>query len=70
MGFGGIGPIELLVIGLLCFVPLGAIAVVAVVLLSRGRVRQGLVPCPKCRQYLSPEARMCPHCGQPDPVGS
>lgn len=69
MGFG-IGPIELLFVGLLCVAPLGAIVVViAMGLLSRQRSRQGLVPCKTCRQYLSPEAQVCPHCGQPTPVG-
>jgi hypothetical protein len=68
MGFG-IGPIELLFMGLLCVVPLGGIAVVVFMgLLSRQRARQGLVPCKTCRQYLSPEASTCPHCGQPTPV--
>jgi hypothetical protein len=69
MGFG-IGPIELLLMGLLCIVPLGAIAaVVAMGLRSRQRAREGLVPCKMCRRFLSPEAQVCPHCGQPTPVG-
>ena len=27
-----------------------------------------LVPCVCCRQQVSNEARVCPHCGQPDPL--
>jgi hypothetical protein len=68
MGFG-VGPRELIFLGLLCVVPLGAIALVSITLMSRQRARQGLVPCKMCRQYLSPEASVCPHCGQLSPVG-
>jgi hypothetical protein len=62
------GPIELLVIGFLCFasliVPVG---VVIAVLLVRRRSRNNpnLRPCRDCGRPLSIRAASCPHCGCP-----
>jgi len=62
------GPLELLIIGVICVIPTVMAAVVAVVLLSKQRQAptvQNLQPCPDCSHPVSPKAERCPKCGRP-----
>jgi len=63
------GPLEMLILGLVCFGPLVAIAVVVVVLAftKTGRTsgNPNLVPCPDCGRRVSRFAEACPNCGRP-----
>jgi len=63
---GAPGPVELLIVGLMCVVPLAAaVVVIVVVLLSqkKGPAAVKLPPCPECGQPIVPEATTCPQCG-------
>lgn len=66
------GPLEMLIIGVLCLgVP--AVAVVIVVFALAQSKRAGvnpaqnpnLVPCPDCGRFVSRLAPNCPQCGRP-----
>lgn len=65
--FMGIGPMELIVIGLILLVLVSPLVVgigLAIYFLSR-RPNANLRPCPDCGRGLSPLAKTCPHCGRP-----
>ena len=65
------GPIELLIIGLVCLAPLAALIVIAVVLArskktgSDAAANPNLFPCPDCGRMVSQQAPACPQCGRP-----
>ena len=63
----GIGPVELLVLGVMCLLPTAAAVIGLVLLLARRTAASSLVPCPDCGRPLSPQAPSCPHCGRPLP---
>ena len=64
------GPLEMLIIGMICVLPVVALVVIAVVLVSLRKSgpnpadNPNLYPCPDCGQYVSRMAPNCPHCGQ------
>ncbi|MBI5760279.1 MAG: zinc-ribbon domain-containing protein [Planctomycetales bacterium] len=70
----GVGPMEMLIVGLICVLPFVAGIVVLVVVLTKTGTSSPppinsstgqLVPCPHCGQQLSPRAATCPKCGAP-----
>jgi hypothetical protein len=63
-GFGGIGPLELIIVLIFFVCPLAVGAGLVVFFLSK-RPPTNLQPCPDCGRGLSPLAKMCPHCGRP-----
>jgi hypothetical protein len=70
MAFMGVGPMELLILGVLVCGGVGVAAVVLIAALA-GRNRAGsnpnLVPCPDCERMVSRHATACPQCGRPLP---
>ncbi len=63
-GFGGIGPMELIIILVVVGCPVAVAAGTLILLLSK-RPPTDLHPCPDCGRGLSPLAKTCPHCGRP-----
>lgn len=61
--FGMPGPLEMLVIGLVCVAPL--IAAVVLVAVLRGGKASPPPPCRKCGGWTVPGTKFCPHCGSP-----
>ena len=59
-----LGPIQLL-LGLLCLGVLGAMAVAAIIAVSKMGSNPDAVPCPDCGQTVPRFAESCPHCGRP-----
>ena len=58
------GPLELLIVGLVCVAPIvAAIIVLVVVLRSRGASSASSPPCPTCSGWTVPGTKFCPHCG-------
>ena len=70
LAFFSPGPIEMLIIGMVCVLPVAAIVVIAVVLVSSKKSGSNpadsphLYPCPDCGQYVPRTAPVCPHCGR------
>lgn len=68
LAFFGIGPVELIILALIVFVPV-AIIIAMVVALTRRRnpleYNSTLRPCPDCGRLVSPRATTCPQCGGP-----
>lgn len=69
--FFGPGPLELLILGLVCLAVVGVIvAAVAIPLLvskkggSGAAVNPNLFPCPDCGNWVSRQAPNCPKCGR------
>jgi hypothetical protein len=62
-------PMELLVIGLICVVPLAVLVVVGVLVFALNRPRQPRAPCPHCGAPTEPWANFCPNCGRPRNTG-
>ncbi len=64
--FGMPGPLEMLIMGLLCLMMVGVpVIIIAVVLLvNRKSNPHAAKPCSKCGM-LAPERGYCPHCGMP-----
>ncbi|MDP6469071.1 MAG: zinc ribbon domain-containing protein [Pirellulaceae bacterium] len=60
--FGMPGYIELLIIGMLGLVLVGAPLFVVVIVLLANRGQQQTTECPKCGK-VSPQSGFCPHCG-------
>lgn len=65
--FSAPGPIELLVLGLICVAPLAAIVIVLVALRVGKQSPPPHPPCPKCGGWTVPGTKFCPHCGNPIP---
>ena len=63
-GFFMPGPIELLILGLVCVAPL-AVLVVVLLAMRMGKKQSGAPPCAKCGGWTVPGTRFCPHCGSP-----
>jgi hypothetical protein len=69
--FFAVGPMELLILGLLCLGSLAGIVVLVVVLSTSRKGRGGatanpnLYPCPDCGRFVSRQAPNCPQCGRP-----
>lgn len=61
----GIGPVELLIVGGLCFAMLGALVAVLTLLLHRSQANAHLTVCPDCGRRASRLATHCPACGRP-----
>ena len=66
----GVGPLELLILGVIALVVLGGpvVAVVIIVILMRrntSRPDADLLPCPDCGRMVSRQAASCPQCGRP-----
>jgi DNA-directed RNA polymerase subunit RPC12/RpoP len=68
-GFFAPGPMELLIVGLLCAVFAGVPAVLLVVLLvnrnktSRVQHHTERIRCPECAEWIMPAAMKCRFCG-------
>jgi hypothetical protein len=62
---GGIGPLEMLIMGCFGVFVLGGAALVAFLAVRRPQNNSSLVPCPDCGRRLSPQAATCPQCGRP-----
>jgi hypothetical protein len=68
--FMGIGPMELVILGVLVCGGVGVATVVLIAALSgrnRGQSNPNLVPCPDCGRMVSRHATACPQCGRPLP---
>lgn len=68
MAFIGIGPVQLLIVGLICLGPLVVAVILGVVLYNRqtpGPGNPNLVSCPDCGVGVSRQAASCPGCGRP-----
>lgn len=63
--FGMPGPLELLILGLICVVPLIAAIVLVVVLRASKSASPPSPPCTKCGGWTVPGTKFCPHCGSP-----
>ena len=61
----GLGPMEVLILGVICLLPTAGAIIAVVVLLARRASTSNLIPCPDCGRPLSPQAPSCPHCGRP-----
>jgi len=60
------GPIELLILVVLCLVPVvAAIAVIVSIFLERKMEPPGakMTPCPDCGHPMPPGEKQCPNCG-------
>jgi hypothetical protein len=55
------GPMELLILGMICVLPLVAAVVLVVVLRSAKPAPPP--PCAKCGGWTVPGTKFCPHCG-------
>ncbi|TWT84749.1 hypothetical protein CA13_62290 [Planctomycetes bacterium CA13] len=68
LAFGAPGLMELIIIGVILFIPV-AVVVALVVVLTRSRKASGsnpnLKPCPDCGRFVSLRATTCPQCGCP-----
>jgi hypothetical protein len=60
-----LGPIELIIILLMC-VPVLIVTTIGVILLARRRdlVAGKRVPCPHCAELIMPQAKVCRFCGR------
>lgn len=69
MAMFGVGPVELLIIGVVLLILLGAVVVplVLIVFLLRKKPapNPNLSPCPDCGWLISRQAISCPQCGRP-----
>ena len=66
MAFFAPGPMEMLILGIMCLGFLAVVVVVVVVVVMAGRQnRGGVVPCPHCSAPTPPWAEFCPNCGRP-----
>lgn len=68
----GIGPTELLIVGVLCIAPallglgVGTFFIVKALRSPRSdHAAENLIPCPDCRRMVSRLAQACPGCGRP-----
>jgi hypothetical protein len=71
-GFGLPGPLETIIIGLMCLVVFVIpVVVVLIVIFAASRRKQAvattpsLSPCSDCNRPISIHAESCPHCGAP-----
>ncbi|MHC4175936.1 MAG: hypothetical protein ACYSWU_00410 [Planctomycetota bacterium] len=69
--FGAPGPIELIIIGLICLAFVGVIVVAVVIPLAVSKKNRSdmaanpnLFPCPDCGNWVSRQAPNCPKCGR------
>ena len=62
--FGAPGPMEMLIIGLICLLFLAVPVVVVVLVLVLSRRGPNVVPCPYCGAPAPPWAEFCPNCGR------
>jgi hypothetical protein len=62
----GLGPIELIIIMVLCFIlvalPIGV--ALGFGLVRRSNRTEGRVPCPYCAEMILPGAKVCRFCGR------
>ena len=63
----GLGPPELIVLGLFCLGGFAGILILIVVLATRSKpsMNSQLRPCPDCGNAVSKMATACPRCGRP-----
>lgn len=65
------GPMEIIIIGLVCLAPLAALIAIVIVLARSKKTgldptqNPNLVPCPDCGRMVSRRAPSCPQCGRP-----
>lgn len=65
-GFGMPGPMELIIVGLICLGPLVAVGVILfVVFFVRKKASPASAVCPRCGGWTVAGARFCHHCGGP-----
>lgn len=60
----GLGPLEMLLIGVACIAPLVVSAALAVFFMRRAAVNPHLTHCPDCGRRVSRLAAHCPRCGK------
>lgn len=68
MAMFGIGPVELLIIGVVLLILLGAVVVPVVLIVflrKKPAPNPNLSPCPDCGWLISRKAISCPQCGRP-----
>lgn len=64
--FGMPGPLEMIILGLMCLGVLAVVVVLVVVLTTqRTAANPDLYPCPECGRPVSVHAKSCPQCGYP-----
>ena len=63
------GPLELIIVGLMCLGALGGIVLLVVLLSAKkspgATPNPNLYPCPDCGRHVSRLATTCPQCGRP-----
>lgn len=60
----GLGPLELMIVGAICIIPLAGLSVIGIVLALRPKPSSQASTCPKCGQAASDADRFCRQCGQ------
>jgi hypothetical protein len=59
-----IGPIELLILLVLCLIVVILPTTLAIVIARRAGTSQKRIPCPYCAEMILPQARICRFCGK------
>ena len=63
--FGAPGPLEMLILGIMCLGFLALVVALVLVVVMASRQNRGAVACPHCGAPMPPWAEFCPNCGRP-----